>query len=177
MLSVTGNYFKTGDKPAIRKFANFVLRKFVRNGILRKAKITIKVLHVSELEDADDIRDFKMYRAWCTYDGNDYDGAKKFTVILNVSAMRKSKNIKTRLKNLMIDLGHELVHVKQYLNGEMRDYVDGSYKFLGNKYDPIPDGEFSDEYFDSPSEIEAYGREQGLCIMFWHKVKTGEIVL
>ena len=77
----------------------------------------------------------------------------------------------------MIDLGHELVHVKQYLNGEMRDYVDGSYKFLGNKYDPIPDGEFSDEYFDSPSEIEAYGREQGLCIMFWHKVKTGEIVL
>lgn len=177
MLSITGSHFKTGDRTVIRKYANFVLNKFVRKGLLRKSKITIKVLDVSELEDEDEIRDFKLYRAWCTYDGNDHNGAKKFTVMLNVSQMRNSKNIKTRLSKLMIDLGHELVHVKQYLNGEMRDYADGSYKFLGKKYAPIPEGEITDEYFDSPCEIEAYGREHGLYMMFWQKVNNGELKL
>jgi hypothetical protein len=167
MLTLTSNSFKPGDRRLIRRFANYVLRKFVRNGILRKAKINIKVLTVSEIRDREGASDLAKYKAWCTYDGN--DGVyKKFTVVLNASRIKQnSKKTKTRLSNILLDLGHELVHVKQYLNGEMRDYVDGSYKFLGQKYKPIPDGDETDEYYDSPSEIEAYGREQGLYRMFW----------
>jgi hypothetical protein len=176
MLSITGNHFKTGDRTLIRKYTNYVLNKFVRKGTLKKARINIKVLDVDEIKNDDDLSDLIKYRAWCTYDGNEND-IKKFTIVLKASQMREAKTLKTRMKNLQIDLGHELVHVKQYLNGELRDYVDGSYRFLGNKYQPIPDGDISDEYFDSPSEIEAYGRELGLYRMFWHKVKSGEIVL
>ena len=175
MLVITGNHFKTGDRSLIRKYANYVLNRFVRKGILKKSRITIKVLSEEEVDD-EDLTDFKQYRAWCTYDGND-NAVKKFTVTLNLRQMRNSKNIRTRMGRLFIDLGHELVHVKQYLNGEMRDYADGSYKFLGKRYNPIPNETFSEEYFDSPSEIEAYGREQGLLTMFWHKVDKGEITL
>lgn len=176
MIVITGKHFITGDKPLIRKYANYVLNKFVRKGILKKSRITIKVLDTAEIKDDEDLKDLIRYRAWCTYDGNEND-IKKFTIVIKSSQLRKAKTLKSRMKQFQLDLGHELVHVKQYLNGEMRDYVDGSYTFLGKKYQPIPDGDISDEYYDSPSEIDAYGRELGLYRMFWHKVKTGEIVL
>jgi hypothetical protein len=174
MLALTSNSFKPGDRRLIRKFSNYVLRKFVRNGILKAAKINIKVLTADEISKREDADDLASYKAWCTYDGN--DGVyKKFTVVLNANRIKqKGKTSKTRLSSLMVDLAHELVHVKQYLNGEMRDYVDGSYKFLGQKYKPIPDGDETEEYYDSPCEIEAYGREQGLYRMFWIKEGKSE---
>lgn len=172
MITITSNYVSKQDAKTIKQFTRFVLNKFVRKGIQRKTKIHIKVLTPEEVDETDAL-DLKDYKAWCTYDSN-VDDIKKFTVVIN--AMRMSKGAKkpeTRLKNLLIDLGHELVHVKQYLNGELRDYVDGSYKYLGQKYDPIPDGkENMDKYFDSPMEIEAYGREWGLYVLFSNKLKS-----
>lgn len=49
-----------------------------------------------------------------------------------------------RLRDLLITLAHELVHVKQYIKGEIvNDDTD---------------------YWDRPHEIEAHGRETGLFI-------------
>lgn len=63
-------------------------------------------------------------------------------------------------------LAHEMVHVKQYAKGELgKDMVvtKGGFKVLTNWMgDPWKPKSKEDGYFDSPWEIEAYGREVGL---------------
>ena len=155
----------------VRKYAKFVLNKLVRPGVQNKSRITIKILGESEIKDAADLLDLKKYKAWCTYDGVDENGVKKFTVILDHKHLNKrAKKPLTRLKNILIDLGHELVHVKQYLNNEVFDYKDGSVRYKGIIFDG---SYYEDEecYYDSPWEIEAYGREWGLYRMFCSKMK------
>jgi len=66
-------------------------------------------------------------------------------------------------------LAHELVHVKQYVMGELKPSNNG---FVYNKtfYSP----KSFDEYFDQPFEIEAYGREKGLLFSFLERWKAIE---
>ena len=171
MIVVTSAYLRRQDISMIRKYAKFVLNKMVRPAVQNKSRITIKVLGETEIKDAADLLDLKKYKAWCTYDGLDESGFKKFTVVLDHRHLnKKAKKPLTRLKNILIDLGHELVHVKQYLNNEVFDYKDGSVRYKGI----IFDGSYyvnEESYFESPWEIEAYGREWGLYRMFCSKMK------
>ena len=67
-------------------------------------------------------------------------------------------------------LGHELVHVKQYVRGELSTDRNGLLRYNGVHYDP----QNLLEYFDLPYEIEAYGREKGLLIGFlavWKEIE------
>ena len=65
------------------------------------------------------------------------------------------------------------MHVKQYLNSEMFDYVAGGVRYKGSYFDHSY--QISEElYYDSPWEIEAYGREWGLYKMFKTKLKDEE---
>jgi hypothetical protein len=171
MIVVTSTYLRRQDLSMVRKYAKFVLNKMVRPAVQNKARITIKILGESEIKDAADLLDLKKYKAWCTYDGIDEHGIKKFTVVLDHKHLNKrAKKPLTRLKNILVDLGHELVHVKQYLNNEIFDYKDGSVRYKGIVFD---DSYYVDEesYFESPWEIEAYGREWGLYRMFCSKMK------
>ena len=52
-----------------------------------------------------------------------------------------------RLRSLLTTVAHELVHVKQYITGELTQ-----------------DSDKNISYWDRPSEIEAHGRETGLFI-------------
>jgi hypothetical protein len=143
----------------------------VRPCVQKKSKITIRVLGEDEIRDAADLLDLKKYKAWCTYDGLDDEGNKKFTVVLNFKRINNlGKKPITRLKQLLIDLGHELTHVKQYLNNELFDYKSGDVRYKGLVFDA---SHYMDEekYFDSPWEIEAYGRELGLYKIFCNKLK------
>lgn len=66
-----------------------------------------------------------------------------------------------RFKRMLISLGHEMVHVKQYAKGELKFHERGNVvTFQKQQYT-------DDEYWESPWEIEAYGREPGL----WQKFK------
>lgn len=64
-------------------------------------------------------------------------------------------------------LAHEMVHVKQYAKNELQSGVmvaargglKMSSKWMGKVWKPK---EKEDHYYDSPWEIEAYGREIGL---------------
>ena len=171
MVAVVSNYLRKSDSVMIRKYSKFVLNRMVRPCVQRKSKITIRVLGEDEIKDAADLLDLKTYKAWCTYDGLDDEGNKKFTVVLNYKRINKlGKKPVTRLKQLLIDLGHELVHIKQYLNNEVFDYKDGSVRYKGLVFDA---SHYIDEekYFDSPWEIEAYGREWGLYKIFCNKLK------
>ena len=171
MIAVTGNNLKTKELAVVRKYARFVLDRLVRRGIQNKSRINIKILSEQELRDAADLLDLKKYKAWCTYDGIDENGIKKFTVVLDQKHLNKrAKKPITRLKNLLIDLGHELVHVKQYLNNEVFDYKNGDVRFKGLIFDA---SHYMDEekYYFSPWEVAAYGMELGLYKVFCNKLK------
>ena len=58
-------------------------------------------------------------------------------------------------------LGHELVHVKQYVTGEL-NWREVGLTYKGVHYDP----DNLREYFELPYEIEAFGRERGLLVSF-----------
>ena len=58
-----------------------------------------------------------------------------------------------RMRDMLTTLAHELVHVKQYVKGEM------------------PESISEGDYWDRPHEIEAHGRETGLFIRWAEKNK------
>jgi hypothetical protein len=142
----------------------------VRRSVQNNSRINIKVISPDDVSNNVDVKDLKKYRAWCTYDYV-LDGKKYFSVVLNAKQINKnSKKPHIRMKKMLIDLGHELVHIKQYLNNEIFDYKSGDVRYKGSYFDSsYQDNE--ELYYDSPWEVEAYGRELGLYAMFCNKLK------
>ena len=66
-------------------------------------------------------------------------------------------------------LAHELVHVKQYLMGELT-WRDKGMLWGGEVFAP----EYLTDHLKTPYEIEAYGREKGLLVSFFIKWKEIE---
>ena len=66
-------------------------------------------------------------------------------------------------------LAHELVHVKQYLMGDLT-WRDKGMLWRGELFTP----EYLTEQLKTPYEIEAYGREKGLLVSFFIKWKEIE---
>ena len=67
-------------------------------------------------------------------------------------------------------LAHELVHVKQYVMGELK-WRDVGLLYKGVNHDVMN----LMEYFELPYEIEAYGREKGLLYGFlkvWKNIES-----
>lgn len=84
----------------------------------------------------------------------EFDRPREFTIYLN----EKHKTRKT-----LIALAHEMVHVKQYATGELRDYV-RSTSLNRWRGEMINDEKIN--YWDRPWEVEAFGREFGLYARF-----------
>ena len=70
---------------------------------------------------------------------------------------------------ILTTLAHELVHVKQYLVGDLT-WRDKGMLWKGEIFAP----EYLTEQLKTPYEIEAYGREKGLLISFFVKWKEIE---
>ena len=71
--------------------------------------------------------------------------------------------------DILRTLAHELVHVKQYVMGELSCNTHG---MVWKRVTYAPDNIF--EYFELPYEIEAYGREKGLLVAFlarWSEIE------
>lgn len=171
MLIVSGNHLTKKDQKWVKRYARFVLDRFVTQSVQRRAKIFIKLQDASEIADPVARRDFQKYTAWCQYTGVS-DERRSFAVTLNAKLVNKrSRRPLIRLRNIMTDLGHELVHVKQYLNNEIFDYTSGDVRYKGTLYDSAW-AENEEAYFDAPWEIEAYGRELGLYRMFCQHAKN-----
>jgi hypothetical protein len=169
MLSVSGIELRD-DVRLIKKYAYFCLSKFVPNATLNKSNIIIKLVTPEELSSPVDRKDLKEMNAWMTYDGLVND-KKKFTITLAKSVINtKAKQQITRYKDTLKNLGHELVHVKQYLLNELFDYTNGNtVRYMGGKYSYT--GELDWTYWDAQYEIEAYGRSEGLYQMFLKTMK------
>lgn len=95
---------------------------------------------------------------------------------INEDGTRRSRWFTIVLRNESINemiktLAHEMVHVKQHVRNELgkkhvvlhKDGLDIKTEWLGTIWEPKK-GE--DPYYDSPWEIEAYGREVGLAYRF-----------
>ena len=63
----------------------------------------------------------------------------------------------------LITLAHEMVHVKQYARNELSSDSPVSAKFAGKNYRITQSLE---DYLDYPWEIEAFGRERGMYVLY-----------
>lgn len=168
MIRITSEYLRKSDVAILKRFANWVLLSMVRPGLLRKSNINVYVVKNEDCLLGEDMHDLKEYGAWVNYRGV-FDGKKKFDMVLNARRLNKrAKNPMFRLKALMLDMAHELVHIKQYLNNELFDYVDGKARYKGEVF-LLGHTEDEAEYYSSPWEIEAYGREYGFYKMYKKK--------
>lgn len=164
-LSISSQYLTKLDRRNIREYCDYVLDKFVSPSAKQNCKIKVIVAKPKDFRDSEDIIDLRDYAAWTVYNGS-RDGIRSFTIVLNASHIsRRAKNPIVKLKKLLIDLGHELIHVKQYLNNEIFDYVNGDVRFRGKRFD-ASHSETQVKYYDSPWEVDAYGREWGLYKVF-----------
>lgn len=85
--------------------------------------------------------------------------AKQFIITANKKLSRK---------DMILALAHEMVHVKQYARGELKDYL----KSRKCKWkDEVLDLEQVD-YWDLPWEIEAFGREKGLYVRYMEHLRS-----
>lgn len=93
-------------------------------------------------------------------DDNHY--TREFTIGLDRSLCKREA---------LLALAHEMVHLKQYAKGEMKDIWRPvrMVKWQGERY-------LHEEmdYWECPWEIEAYGREKGLYFKFLSYLKEGE---
>lgn len=149
---------KTIGKPShttlqfVKKSANFYAKYLLGNKLFYNIFLTIKFE--------------KFERGCCDYAYCDWTDdnhqAREFTITID-----------NRLneKETLLALAHEMVHVKQYAKGELKDIFRPTrmVKWQGEKYlhEEI-------DYWEQPWEIEAYGREKGLYIKFMKHLKDGE---
>lgn len=93
------------------------------------------------------------YAGFCTY-VDKFEGVRTFEIELSRD---------TTVRELFSSLAHEVVHLKQFATGELKDTMVPAHISVWK-------GEHIDEnkvdYWDLPFEIEAYGREKGLWTRF-----------
>ena len=173
MVRVQNTLLDKSDVTYIKEYANFVLNRFVSKSIQKGALVKIKIVHPEDLDD-EEYEDAKNVRAWCMYQGVIND-KRQFDVVLTYPRYNATaKKPLTRMKKILIDLGHEMIHVKQYLNNEIFDYKNGFVRYKGEEFDDSYKSKL-ENYFESPWEIEAYGRELGLFRIYEQMKKRGEL--
>ena len=71
-------------------------------------------------------------------------------------------DVGVKIRNLLITLAHEMVHVKQWAKNEMYEY----YKLDEVRFNKTKFNMADLNYWDYPWEIEAFGRQLGLFVRF-----------
>lgn len=75
-----------------------------------------------------------------------------------------------KLRNMLETIAHEIVHIKQWASGEMKETeLSHITKFKKHKVNSQ-----KVSYWDQPWEIEALGREEGLFIQWAEKMKLSD---
>jgi hypothetical protein len=151
---IKGKPYKSGlSNELIRKAVKFYMSQLLEVEKYKDLKIRIEFTKMS----GDNIG----LMSWL---GDENRKPKEYEVIVKDSL---SKN------NVLKILAHEMVHVKQFATGEMYDHVKGNkVHFKGKSYSMITDN--SPDYYFSPWEIEAYGREVGLYRLFMLSEKNSK---
>lgn len=135
-----------GSDRKTQKFAKDIAQ-FCADKLMSKRlseTIELRILFVKQLDETNS------FDGDCWFEDDDSLGRPKEFVIRVRETMCLAKKMRT--------ICHEMVHVKQYATGEMKSMSRPARftKFQGMLY---PD---ELDYWDTPWEIEAFGRESGL---------------
>ena len=150
-------------KIALYAMTEFAMARLVSSKRLRNnVSINIHLKHHDEggeamlSEDADRYRprDFKVIIDHHRAEIDDYDRERTDTEWGHM---------------ILKTLAHELVHVKQYLVGDL-SWRDKGMLWKGEVFAP----EYLTDHLETPYEVEAYGREKGLLVSFLIKWKEIE---
>lgn len=138
-----------------KRLEDYVIRsiEFYGKKLIKNTRIYNNI-HI-EIQFTSDIKDMGS----ASIDG--YNSAKKARDFLI------EINNKISGKNVLMTLAHEMIHIKQYVYGEMDDQLS---MWKGEIVD-----ENTMEYYDHPWEIEAYGKEQGLFSGFVVQEKLWDV--
>ena len=133
-------------KEALDFYANLLLSNALYN------KISVTLIFEKFKKNSE-------YSAFCDWEYNN-SRPKDFLITVDKTLSKK---------RMLLAIAHEMVHVKQFAKGELKDYMKSAKSkwcgkiYEGNKLD----------YWDQPWEIDAYGREKGLYYKFLiHKDST-----
>jgi hypothetical protein len=142
-------YLKTIGKPfkvqlkICKEAIKFYGKQLLGENLYHKVEITLEF---------DKSLSGKNEYAYCEWEDNNYR-AKEFTITVDPSLGKR---------NMLLALAHEMVHVKQYAKGELKDYArSNKTKWKTEVIDPD-----KVDYWDFPWEIEAHGREKGLYVRY-----------
>jgi hypothetical protein len=164
----------TGDVRLIKQFARYTLARFLSPWQISRLIIDIGFKSRSDFKDPSDRADLTKYEAWMVAD---MTSRRHFHITMAKKAINNRALCRlTRYKQVLKYLAHELIHVKQYYLGEMKDIYDAAGNHIATNWkgqvypaitahgaDPMT-AEWA--YYDSPFEIEAYGRTDGIYNMF-----------
>ena len=103
---------------------------------------------------------------------------RKFKIVIDPYRLQKDDwgrelNYSEWVSKILRTLAHEMVHIKQYVMSELtfkREKMYWKNEVLG--------GMTEEEYYCSPHEVEAYGKEKWLQLGYtaaWNKIESGEI--
>lgn len=142
-------YLKTIGKPSkvqikiCKDAVKFYGKHLLGENLYHKVEITLEF---------DKMLTGKNEYAYCEREDNNHR-AKEFTITVDPSLGKR---------NMLLALAHEMVHVKQYAKGELKDYArSNKTKWKTEVIDPD-----KVDYWDFPWEIEAHGREKGLYVRY-----------
>jgi len=163
MILIRGHFSKS-DRTLIRYATKFTLDYLLDDLYKKNCSIIINFSMPSE-EDKDNA-------GTCHYDGT--GKRKRCYIWVNKEFFKPEvKNQLKRTQLILEYLFHELVHVKQYLSGELVEIDDTRYCYKGEIFEEPKPGD-SDGYYESPEEIEAFGRQQHLIERFKEHWKDHE---
>ena len=147
--------FDTEFKMALYGMVEFAMARLVESKRLRNyISIDVHFRHHAAEGEAMLHEDANPYRP------------RAFRVVIDHHRLEKDSYGRVRdttewAHEVLKTLAHELVHVKQYVMGELSIRKEGlCYRGVHHTVDTLT------EYFELPYEIEAYGREKGLLIAF-----------
>ena len=142
LVTIKGS--KKEYRDLVRRAVWFYAEKLMGKRLVNTLELTINLTrNLTEKEGAE---------GFCIWD--EWETAKTpraFTIDLDCSL---------NIRNILINVAHEMVHVKQRVKGEMYEYtIPNIVRFIKTKYD------MNDmDYYDYPWEIEAFGRQLGLFV-------------
>ena len=142
LLHVKGSDNKT--RKLVKTAAWWDAEKLMGKRLLRSLEITINLK--KNLLDKDGHEGTAIWE-------DDNIRPKEFTISLDSTCT---------IRNILITLAHEMVHIKQWAKGEMYEYAEQDMvRFNKTKFNMA-----NIDYWDYPWEIEAFGRQLGLFVRF-----------
>lgn len=145
MIISFDNRLKDSSKRELTRAAYFFVNQLLTRDESRGVSLEIATLY--------DLDDSSKGSCLCLDDG---PFPKEFRIEIQ----------KGKVSEVLSTLAHEIVHLKQYVKGELRETSNFNKSRWHGKLMPCTDQ--NNSYFDHPWEIEAYGREVGLM----HKYNT-----